>query len=187
MHFLAVTTSVTIRNLVTDICVWSFKSPLLILRRALLDLAVGRRDRRKLKISPGLDTALLQLHSVITSSAISRLVNFPWLTVTDGSVAENALVQLHKQMELTSWSIPQPQSPHSEKCILIWTNEDKSLRCSTYSYDKWLGRVSLQKQKRNIHIQRIHVLSLAREQRLHCLTAEHSCYVTRHERCCWKA
>lgn len=68
----------------------------LILCRTLLDLAVGRKDRRKLKISPRLDTALLQLHSVITSSAISRLVNFPWLTAADGSIAENALVQLHK-------------------------------------------------------------------------------------------
>lgn len=48
-----------------------------ILRSALLDLAVRRKDRRKLKIPPRLDTALLQLHSVITSSAISRLVNFP--------------------------------------------------------------------------------------------------------------
>lgn len=76
----------------------SAKSPpsSLILRGALLDLAVGRKDRRKLKISPGLDTALLQLHSVITSSVISRLVNFPRLTAADGSIAQNALVQLHK-------------------------------------------------------------------------------------------
>lgn len=48
-----------------------------ILCSALLDLAVQRKDRRKLKIPPRLDTALLQLHSVITSSAISGLVNFP--------------------------------------------------------------------------------------------------------------
>lgn len=56
---------------------WSVRNLQLILCRALLDLAVRRKDRRKLKIPRRLDTALLQLHSVITSSAISRLVNFP--------------------------------------------------------------------------------------------------------------
>lgn len=61
----------------TDIAPRSVRNPQLILCRGLLDLAVRRKDRRKLKIPRRLDTALLQLHSVITSSAISGLVNFP--------------------------------------------------------------------------------------------------------------
>ena len=39
------------------------KSQFSILRRALPDLGAGRKDRRKLKNPPRLDTALLQLHS----------------------------------------------------------------------------------------------------------------------------
>lgn len=47
----------------------------------------GERTDVSLKYLPGL-TEALQLHSVITSSAISGFVNFPWLTAADGSIAK---------------------------------------------------------------------------------------------------
>lgn len=174
---------------------------MLILWKALLHLAVGRRDRCKLKISPRLDTALLQLHSVITSSAISRLVNFPWLTATDGSVAENALVQLHKQMEQTEaffslWAVDINMNKwrHTVADKLLFCLEVISIHyiCLTNDYDMSHCNIKAKTRKKHAKctcntispsLKTAGVYSME----LHCHTPGHSSYVTCHEKCHWKA